>query len=132
MRRPKVQSFPTGPVSITGAATDNLSVGSVRLRITNSGGLFWNGTAFTAANTTVNATLATPNTTATNWSYNFIAPTSDTYSVTAAAVDSSLVVDASPAGPVGFLTTGSADTTVPGSGRGDSPLNNNSTNSGGR
>jgi hypothetical protein len=109
----EAQSFPTGPVSITGSATDNLSVSSVQVRITNSGGLYWTGSAWSATNTAVNATLATPNTTATTWSYNFLANAADTYSVTATALDSSLVADTTPAGPVGFSTVGSPDTTAP-------------------
>jgi hypothetical protein len=106
-------SFSTGPVPITGSATDNVSVGSVQVRITNSGGQYWTGSAWSATNTAVNATLATPGTTSTTWSYNFIANAADTYSVTATAVDGSGAADASPAGPVGFSTVGSADTTNP-------------------
>src|SRR4029077_17862509 len=107
-------SFPTGPVSITGSATDNTSVGSVQVRITNSGGQYWTGSTWSATNTAVSATLATPGTTSSTWSYNFVPTTGDTYQVTATAVDSSSVADATPAGPVGFSTVGSADTTNPG------------------
>jgi DNA-binding beta-propeller fold protein YncE len=107
-------SFATGPVSITGSATDNTGVGSVQVRITNSGGQFWTGSGWSATDTAVNATLASPGTTSTTWSYNFIAPAADSYQVTATAVDTSLVADASPAGPVGFSTIGSPDTTNPG------------------
>ena len=107
-------SFPTGPVSITGSATDNTAVGSVEVRITNSGGQYWTGSGWSATNTAVMATLATPGTTSTTWSYNFIAPSTDTYQVTATAVDTSFVADATPAGPVGFSSVGSADTTNPG------------------
>ena len=108
------QDLPTGQVSITGTATDNTNVASVRVGIQNSTDQWWNGTAFQAAATTVNANLNTPGTPASNWTYNFNSPGAGTYRITATAVDSSNVVDASPAGPVTFTTSGSPDNTTPG------------------
>jgi hypothetical protein len=124
------ESFPTGPVSITGSATDNVSVQSVQVRITNSVGQFWTGTTWSATNSFVTASLATAGTTSSTWSYNFIANAADTYSVTATAVDGSGAVDASPAGPVGFSTVGSGDTTNPGQVVVTAPLNNSTTTGG--
>ncbi len=57
------QDLPTGQVSITGTATDNTNVASVRVGIQNSTDQWWNGTSFQAAATTVNANLNTPGTT---------------------------------------------------------------------
>ena len=107
------ESFPTGPVSITGSATDNIAVDSVQVRIVNGGGEYWTGSGWSTLDASVNATLASPGAAATNWSYSFIAPSNGAYTVTATAVDTSFVADPSPAGPVGFSTFGSADTTDP-------------------
>lgn len=108
------QDLPTGQVAITGTATDNTNLASVRIGIQNGANEWWNGTAFTAAPTTVNANLNTPGTPASNWTYNFNSPAVGTYRITATAVDTSSVLDASPAGPVTFTTSGSQDTTAPG------------------
>lgn len=106
-------SLPTGPVSITGGATDDTSVGGVKLTIQDTAtSQYWNGSAWSAAAATVNATLATPNTTSSTWSYSFNSGTAGSYTVSAAATDASNNADATPAA-VGFTTVGAADTVAP-------------------
>jgi hypothetical protein len=60
----------------------------------------------------VNGTLATPGAASSNWSYSFNAPTG-TFEITAAAVDTSNVVDTTPAGPTTFTAAGAPDTSAP-------------------
>lgn len=106
-------SVPTGPVVISGSATDNTAIGSVKVGIQNTAtSQWWTGSGWTAAATTVNATLSAPNTAATNWSYTFNAPSAGSYAVTATAYDTSNLPDASPA-TVSFTSVGSPDTTAP-------------------
>lgn len=106
-------TLPTGPVAITGTATDDTAVAAVKLTIQNTAtSQYWNGSAWSAAAATVNATLATPNTASSGWSYTFNSITAGTYSVSAAATDASNNADASPA-TVSFSTAGSPDTTAP-------------------
>jgi hypothetical protein len=108
-------TLPTGPVVIGGTATDNLALGGVRVSIQDTGtGQYWTGSGWSATATTVNGTLASPGAATSNWSYTFNAPSAGSYAVTAAAVDSSNVVDSTPAGPLSFSTAGSPDTTNPG------------------
>ena len=58
------------PVTLTGTASDDRAVASVRLGIKQAGtGRWWNGTAWQTAATKVTATLASPNTSSTTWSY---------------------------------------------------------------
>lgn len=62
----------TGFASITGSATDNMAVAQVSVKLYRSrGGVnqFWNGSSFITTSTTVTATLATPGSPSTNWSY---------------------------------------------------------------
>ncbi|KQP64511.1 hypothetical protein ASF47_11170 [Nocardioides sp. Leaf285] len=58
------------PVSITGSASDDRGVASVKLGIKQSStGLWWNGTTWQAAATKVSAVLAAPGGASTTWSY---------------------------------------------------------------
>ena len=100
------------PVDINGSATDDTSVGSVRLTIRNGAGQYWNGGSFQAGAITVNATLATPATPSTTWSYAFYPPGSGQYSVAAAAVDGSGATDPTPSSST-FTQTGLTDSVEP-------------------
>ena len=103
----------TGPISIAGTATDNLALGGVRVSVRDTGtNLWWTGSAWSATQSYVNATLASPGAATSNWSYSFNAPTG-TFEITAAAVDTSNVVDTTPAGPSTFTASGAPDTTGP-------------------
>ncbi|WP_243058765.1 Ig-like domain-containing protein [Nocardioides sp. SR21] len=60
----------TSPVTITGTASDDKGVASVKLGIKhNVTGLWWNGTAWQAAAVKVTATLNSPGAASTTWSY---------------------------------------------------------------
>jgi len=111
-----------GPIAITGDATDNIGVTGVRLAITNTAGLSWTGSGWSAAATTVDAALATPNGTATGWSYTFSPPVADTYTVTATARDTG-GADPTPAG-TSFTVTGTVPDTVAPDATVTAPTNN--------
>jgi hypothetical protein len=109
-------SFESGPVDINGSATDNQAVAAVRLTIQNTGtGLYWTGSAWSAAPATVNAGLATPNATASTWSYSFSPGVAGSFTVAAAAADATGNADATPDGATtGFsLTSAPPDTVNP-------------------
>jgi outer membrane protein assembly factor BamB len=71
---PAANSTNPKPVVISGTATDNVSVVSVRLVIKNTAGKFWNGSAWVTASTTVEAVMASPGAPSTTWSYSFNPP----------------------------------------------------------
>lgn len=106
-------SLPTGAVAITGGATDDTAVSAVRLTIQDTAtSQYWNGSAWSATATTVAAALGSPNSPSSTWSYTFNSGAAGSYSVSAAATDTSNNADASPAS-VAFTTAGAADTTAP-------------------
>ena len=112
-------------MAITGTATDNAALGSVRVGIRDTGtNLWWSGSAWTASQAYVNGTLAAPGAASSNWSYSFNAP-AGTFEITAAAVDTSNVVDTTPAGPTTFTAAGAPDTSAPVT-TVSTPLNNSS------
>jgi tripartite motif-containing protein 71 len=106
-------TVPVGTVTIGGSAQDDTAIASVRLTIQDTGtGLWWNGSAWSASQGTVNATLANPNAASTSWTYQFGAVAAGTYQVTATAVDVASNADASPA-TSSFSEAGSPDTQAP-------------------
>ncbi len=118
-------TLPTGMLAITGTATDNAALGSVRIGIRDTNtNQWWSGSVWTASQAYVNATLAAPGAASSNWSYSFNAPTGS-FEITAAAVDTSNVVDTTPAGPTTFTAAGAPDTSAPVT-TVTSPLNNSS------
>lgn len=123
-----VAAEPPSPFDITlgvpmaGNATDNVGVAGVRVAITNSSGLSWTGSAWSAG-ATVEATLATPNAIATDWSYTFNPPLAGLYTVTATARDST-GADLTPTEPVSFEVTGSVPDTVAPDATVTAPTNN--------
>lgn len=65
----------TAPVTITGTASDDSGVATVRLGIRqNATSLWWNGTSWQAQSTKVSAVLASPGGTSTTWSYTLSGP----------------------------------------------------------
>ncbi len=83
------QVFATSPVTITGTATDNVGVTSVAVAIYRNvgGGQYWNGTGWQSGNTIVPATITSPGTTNTNWTYSFATPPGGVFAVAALAYD---------------------------------------------
>lgn len=106
-------TVPTGPVAISGTATDDRTVSAVRLRITNSGGMYWNGSAWSSTASTVNAPVSgtAPSFT---WTYTLppAAASAGSYAVSAEALDGQNNVDPSPAAR-SFSMAGAPDTTAP-------------------
>lgn len=112
----------TTGVAIAGGATDDVGVAGVRVVITSSTGLSWTGSGWSSG-ATVEATLATPNAIATDWSYAFNPPVAGAYSVTATARDGT-GADLSPTEPVSFEVTGSVPDTVAPDATVTAPTNN--------
>ena len=93
------QVISTPGVNLAGTATDDQGVSAVRVAILENDTdryLRANGT-LSAGFGTINANLATPNATSTNWTLPVTLPTGGDYSVTAYAVDTVNQLDASPA-----------------------------------
>gem|GEM_PF-4748937 len=83
---------PGNPVEISGQAADDNSVVQVNLAIYNDTNQTWDGAAFTSNYSIVVATLGSPGSTSTSWTYDFMPPTEGTYGVRATAVDDALQV----------------------------------------
>ncbi len=118
------QVVTANPVSSTGTATDNLGVASVDVGIQNTATSQWlqgDGT-FGPAFATRNATLASPGTTATNWSLSVSLP-DGSYLMSVGATDGTGNVDASRATRNFSVDTAPPDT-VPADGTITSPANN--------
>ncbi len=83
------QTLALSPVTITGTATDNYSVSSVRLAIYRnvSGGQYWTGAVWQSAYATVTTVLASPGAASTGWAYTFNAPPGGVFALTALAFD---------------------------------------------
>ena len=105
-------TLPSGNVTIAGAATDDRQVTGVKLSVTNGSGQFWNGTAWTATASTVNATVSGSGTPSATWSYVLAGAAASDYTVNATATDASNNVDAS-AATRAFTLAGAPDTTAP-------------------
>ena len=90
------QSFPLGPRTFTGNATDDVSVTNVRVAIRNVTTMqWWNGTAWQAAIVNFEATLTAPGTTSTGWSLTWSnPPAAGNYAIQVTAVDGTGKVDA--------------------------------------
>jgi DNA-binding beta-propeller fold protein YncE len=83
------QASPFGPVSVTGTSSDATAVASVRVSIQNTAtSQWWNGSAWVAATTFVNATLDTPGGTSTGYSYTFAPSIEGNFAVQVRGVDS--------------------------------------------
>ena len=108
------QALTAAPIVLSGSATDNVAVDTVRLSIRrgpSTAYVYWDGAAWTSnAAATVDATLASPGATSTAWSYSLASPVSGSYRVTATAVDSSGLVDLSVVG-VPFTLRAACDAT---------------------
>lgn len=84
---PPNASLPAGPVTLAGAATDDVGVTSVRVAIRdNTTRLWWTGTGW-AAFTNLPAQLAAPGATGTSWTYTWTPPGPGTYGVQVSATD---------------------------------------------
>jgi NHL repeat/Bacterial Ig domain len=107
--------LPTGSVTITGTATDDTSIASVGVTIEDTdAGTWWTGSGWAASPTTVTASLSSPGSATTDWSYVFGASAAGNYRATAVATDGSGNVDADPTGAiVAFSEAGAADTDPP-------------------
>jgi Bacterial Ig domain len=82
-------STTTSPVTITGNATDNVGVASVRVSIRNNTTLqWWNGSSW-GPFTYVLATLSAPGGSSTNWSYVFNPPSTGNFGLQVRSVDTS-------------------------------------------
>jgi arylsulfatase A-like enzyme len=87
-------SLPAGSVQIQGAATDDIAVQDVRVSIMNTAtGLYLQGNGSWGAFAWLDATVASPNTASTAWSFSYTA-TPGNYTVSAIARDTSNKVDA--------------------------------------
>jgi Regulator of chromosome condensation (RCC1) repeat len=70
------QNYLSRPIPISGVATDDAGVGEVRIVIYRAvgAGEFWNGSAWQSAYAAVSATLASPGSTSTTFTYGFNPP----------------------------------------------------------
>lgn len=103
----------SGPIAISGSASDDRGVASVQVGIQNTAtSQWWNGSSWSAPFVELNASLGMPGETTTTWSYTFSAPAGGSFAVRATATDTSASADASPA-TVSFSTSGTVDTTPP-------------------
>lgn len=108
------QGLPSGPVTITGTASDDTGVGMVRLAIRNRTTLkYWSGSRWGNSLTWVNATLAAPGAGSTGWSYTWTPPSPAPVNVTALAVDDTGVTTKVPRPYVNFAVGAPADATAP-------------------
>ncbi|HEX6844267.1 MAG TPA: Ig-like domain-containing protein, partial [Actinomycetota bacterium] len=104
-------TLPSGSVTLSGSASDDIGVAGVRVSIQDAALQYWTGSAWSPNPATVNATLGSPGGTSTTWSYAFTAP-EGSYVLTATAVDTSNNLDASPA-TGSFSASGAPDTQAP-------------------
>ena len=89
------QSFPLGPRTFTGNATDDVSVTNVRVAIRNVTTLqWWNGTGWGTTFVNLEATLTAPGTVSTAWSFTWNPPATGSYALQVTAVDGTGKVDA--------------------------------------
>jgi hypothetical protein len=85
---PANNSVTTGPITITGTATDNNAIYTNNIVIYQATtGQFWNGTTFQTGFTSVPATMATPGEPTTTYTYNFTPPTPGYYLIAALPID---------------------------------------------
>ncbi|MCW2764945.1 MAG: hypothetical protein JWO11_904 [Nocardioides sp.] len=105
-------SAATGPVSLTGTATDDQGVSSVRYSILHAySGQYWTGSAWSTTRTWFDAALGAPGATGTGWSATWVPPGATRYVVEAQAVDlAGNVDDTGPSSSV-TLTIPGGDTT---------------------
>jgi alpha-tubulin suppressor-like RCC1 family protein len=86
---PASGSTTTGTITITGTASDNSSVWGTYVAVYQyATGNYWNGTGWQTTFTTVPATLATPGTTSSAYTYTFTPPTPGFYLIGALPIDS--------------------------------------------
>ena len=91
------QTFAATPVQMTGTATDNVGVSAVQIAVKDrTTGLWYRSNGAWGTFQTVNATLATPNATSTNWTFAWTPPSggSGLYAVQVTARDGAGNVDA--------------------------------------
>ena len=83
------QTFPLGPVNVSGNATDNVGVTRVRVAIKNrTTSQWWTGSTWSATFVWASdATLGSPGSPSTSWSYTFAAPASGNYAMQVRADD---------------------------------------------
>lgn len=82
------QTFPIGPIAMSGTATDDRSVAAVQIGIKSATlNQWWNGTGWQAAFVWVNASVTNPGATSSPWSYNWTPPAVGTYSIMLRASD---------------------------------------------
>jgi Bacterial Ig domain len=104
------QVLASSPVTLAGTATDNIGVSTVRVTIYRSvaGGQYWNGAGWQNGATTVPATLRSPGSASTTWTYTFDAPPGGVFTTTAFVYDA-----ANNYGLGGNRTFSIVDTAVP-------------------
>ncbi len=81
------QTFPAGPVDISGTASDNTAVAKVQVAIKNrDSGQWWTGSVW-GGFTYLDATLATPGATSSGWTFSFAPPASGNFGLLVRAQD---------------------------------------------
>jgi DNA-binding beta-propeller fold protein YncE len=106
------QAVPSGIVTVSGDATDNVGVASVTVAIRDDvSGLWWDGSGWTGSQQWLPTTVFSPGGSSTGWSTTWAAPTAGPYTIQARARDAATNLDASPAGS--SFTVLPPDTTVP-------------------
>lgn len=84
------QKFPAGTVNISGQAHDDRGVAAAKVGVRNSAtSQWWNGGAWQASFTWLDATVAGPGATSTTWSYVWAPPAAGNYAVTVRIDDTS-------------------------------------------
>ncbi len=82
------QTIATSPVVASGTAADDTAVASVNVSIQDTNtNQWWNGTTWSAAPTQFAAQIASPGSSATSWSFAWLAPTNGTFRFNAVAID---------------------------------------------
>jgi hypothetical protein len=113
------QEFGLAPITFTGAATDNVGVVGAQVSIQDTvSGMWWDGAAWAASQSWLTASLASPGSTSTTWSFGWTPGAEGSYSISARASDAVPNTDATPASAAFTVTavlppdTVAPDTTI--------------------
>jgi hypothetical protein len=91
------QSFPLGPITFSGNATDNVGVAAAEIMIKDvTANKYWNGSTWVGALTWLSpgATLGTPGGTSTTWSFNWTPAAVGSFAMSVRAKDAGGNIDA--------------------------------------
>jgi DNA-binding beta-propeller fold protein YncE len=105
--------LPVGPVAVSGNAMDDVGIAQVRVAVQHTAtGQWWTGGGWSQAETWHLATVASPGSASTGWTWPWSPPAAGGYTFLASAVDLASNVDDSPASAAVTLDPGAPDTTA--------------------